>query len=68
LESRPGRPVGPTFDPLVLDRHVERYRSGRGAFADACRAHDAVLREARDALSGAIPWLGPSTASSLPDL
>ncbi|HUY54949.1 MAG TPA: hypothetical protein VMV23_07305 [Candidatus Nanopelagicaceae bacterium] len=55
LESRPGRPVGPIFDPLILDRQGERYRSGRGAFADACRAHHAVLREARDALSGAIP-------------
>ncbi|MHB1639020.1 MAG: hypothetical protein ACYCUD_04160 [Candidatus Dormibacteria bacterium] len=40
---------------MILDRQGERYRSGRGAFADASRAHHAVLREARDALSGAIP-------------
>ncbi|MDR0504208.1 MAG: DNA polymerase III subunit epsilon [Bifidobacteriaceae bacterium] len=34
LAERLGRPVGPVFDPLVLDRAVDRYRRGKRTLTD----------------------------------
>ena len=62
LESRIGRPVGPIVDPLVLDRHVDRYRPGKRTLADACRVYQVELRAAHDARSDALGALGVARA------
>jgi DNA polymerase-3 subunit epsilon len=70
LEDRLGRPVGPLVDPLVLDRHVDRYRPGGRKLADACQVYGVTLLGAHDARSDALAALGVarSLAARYPDI
>jgi len=62
LEAQLGRPVGPIVDPLVLDRHLDRYRSGKRTLAEACRVYHVELQGAHDARSDALAALGVARA------
>lgn len=42
LSERLGRAVGPVIDPLVLDRHEDRYRPGRRKLVDLCGHYEVV--------------------------
>jgi DNA polymerase-3 subunit epsilon len=62
LEAAVQRPVGPIVDPLILDRHVDRYRSGRRTLADVCQVYGVPLLGAHDARSDALAALGVARA------
>ena len=62
LESQLSGPVGPLVDPLILDRHVDRYRPGRRTLADVCRHYSVTLLDAHDARSDALAALGVARA------
>jgi DNA polymerase-3 subunit epsilon len=42
MSARLGRAVGPVIDPLVLDRHEDRYRPGRRKLVDLCGHYEVV--------------------------
>jgi DNA polymerase-3 subunit epsilon len=42
LAARLGRAVGPVIDPLVLDRHEDRYRPGKRKLVDLCGHYEVV--------------------------
>ncbi len=44
LPDRLGHPVRAVLDPLVLDRHLDRYRRGKRRLADVC-AHYGVVAD-----------------------
>lgn len=58
LEDRIGRPMAPVVDPLILDRHVDRYRPGPRRLAEVCREYGVTLLGAHDARSDALAALG----------
>jgi DNA polymerase-3 subunit epsilon len=62
LEAQLRRPVCPLVDPLILDRHVDRYRSGRRTLTDVCRHYSVTLQDAHDARSDALAVLGVARA------
>ncbi len=70
LESWLGRPVGPIVDPLILDRHVDRYRAGKRTLAAACQVYRVELQGAHNARSDALAALGVARAlaARYPDL
>ncbi len=70
LEARLGGPVGPIVDPLILDRHVDRYRPGRRTLVDASRVYQVELGVAHNARSDALAALGVARALAVryPDL
>ncbi|GAA1174769.1 3'-5' exonuclease [Streptomyces hebeiensis] len=45
------------LDPLVLDRHLDRYRKGRRTLTDLCARYGVELDEAHDASSDALAAL-----------
>ncbi|MGP8159717.1 MAG: exonuclease domain-containing protein [Candidatus Dormibacteria bacterium] len=57
LEDRVGRPVGPLVDPLVLDRHLDPYRTGSRRLPDVCRAYGVRMLGAHDAQGDALTVL-----------
>jgi len=82
LAERIGRPVRVVLDPLVLDRHVDRYRRGKRTLGDL-RAHyrvtsDAALHTADvdvaatldvlRAMTAVYPGLGSTSLDRLHDL
>jgi DNA polymerase-3 subunit epsilon len=62
LEDRLGRPVSPVVDPWVLDKHVDRYRSGHRTLPDVCQVYRVRLVEAHDARGDALAALGVARA------
>jgi DNA polymerase-3 subunit epsilon len=62
LEDRLGRPVSPVVDPWVLDKHVDRYRSGHRRLPDVCQVYGVALLEAHDARGDALAALGVARA------
>jgi len=62
LEDRLGRPVSPVVDPWVLDKHVDRYRSGKRKLPDVCKVYVVPLLEAHDARADALSALGVARA------
>ncbi|MGV8976988.1 MAG: exonuclease domain-containing protein [Cellulomonas sp.] len=40
VPDRLGRPAAPVLDPLVLDRHADRYRRGKRKLVDLCGVYD----------------------------
>jgi DNA polymerase-3 subunit epsilon len=62
LEDQLQRPVCPLVDPLVLDRHVDRFRPGRRRLADVCKVYAVALLEAHDARTDAVAALGVARA------
>lgn len=45
LEERLGSKIAPIIDPLVLDRHLDRYRKGKRQLALVCAAYGMAPRE-----------------------
>ncbi|HET9380975.1 MAG TPA: 3'-5' exonuclease [Streptomyces sp.] len=45
------------LDPLVLDRHLDRYRKGRRRLTDLCALYEVSLEDAHDAASDALASL-----------
>jgi DNA polymerase III subunit epsilon len=43
LAERLGAPIAPVVDPLVLDRHVDRYRKGGRTLSEICRTYRVPL-------------------------
>ncbi|MFB7832053.1 3'-5' exonuclease [Streptomyces sp. NPDC056056] len=74
----PPLPDGPVIDPLVLDKHVDRYRKGRRTLTDLCAYYEVPLGAAHtsdaDAIAACrVAWRIGATyaglaALSLPDL
>ena len=62
LEDRLGRPVSPVVDPWVLDKHVDRYRSGHRRLPDVGQVYGVALLEAHDARGDALAALGVARA------
>ncbi|MHB8395545.1 MAG: exonuclease domain-containing protein [Candidatus Dormibacteria bacterium] len=62
LERRLGRLVGPLVDPLVLDRHFDRYRRGSRTLASACDVYEVALPAAHDSRNDALATLGVARA------
>jgi DNA polymerase-3 subunit epsilon len=62
LEDRIRRPVSPLVDPLVLDRHVDRYRRGPRRLPDACQVYGVLPLGFHDARSDALAALGVARA------
>jgi DNA polymerase-3 subunit epsilon len=58
LEERLGRPLATVVDPLVLDRHLDRYRPGGRKLSDAAQVYGVPLLGAHDARSDALAALG----------
>lgn len=59
--DRPLKVTGPVLDPLVLDRHVDRYRSGKRTLTHLCAHYGITFTEAHtsdaDALAAArLTW------------
>lgn len=42
-------PVGPVIDPLVIDKHCDRYRRGSRKLVDTCQHYGIILLEAHSA-------------------
>ena len=50
----PPLPAGPVIDPLVLDKHVDRYRKGRRTLTDLCAHYQVELGAAHTSDADAI--------------
>jgi DNA polymerase-3 subunit epsilon len=42
-------PIGPVIDPLVIDKHIDRYRRGSRKLVDTCQHYGITLLEAHSA-------------------
>ncbi|MCC5036129.1 3'-5' exonuclease [Streptomyces sp. WAC 00631] len=58
LAARLGREPGPVIDPLVLDKHVDRYRKGKRTLQALCEHYDIPLTGAHDAGADAFAAAG----------
>ncbi|MGK5630553.1 3'-5' exonuclease [Streptomyces sp. URMC 123] len=54
LAARLGRAPGPVMDPLVLDKHADRYRKGRRTLEALCAHYGVRLAGAHEAGSDAV--------------
>ncbi|HCA86263.1 MAG TPA: DNA polymerase III subunit epsilon [Streptomyces sp.] len=54
LSARLGRAPGPVVDPLVLDKHVDRYRKGKRTLQALCEHYGVPLVGAHDAGADAL--------------
>ncbi|AUG76563.1 DNA polymerase III subunit epsilon [Kitasatospora sp. MMS16-BH015] len=54
LADRLGRPPAPVVDPLVLDKHVDRYRRGKRALQALCAHYGVALEDAHNAAADAL--------------
>jgi len=54
LEPALELPACPLLDPLVLDRHVDRFRKGRRTLETACEVYGVVLEAAHSARADAV--------------
>ncbi len=52
--ERLGAPLSPVIDPLVLDKHVDRYRKGRRALHALCSHYGVLLEDAHNASADAV--------------
>ncbi|MFH9424408.1 3'-5' exonuclease [Streptomyces sp. NPDC017529] len=75
LADRLGRQPAPVVDPLVLDKHVDRYRKGKRTLQALCRHYGVVLEAAHEAGADAVAAAGvarrigeryPSVAGTAP--
>ncbi|MFD7661959.1 exonuclease domain-containing protein [Streptomyces sp. NPDC059788] len=58
LAGRLGRQPGPVVDPLVLDKHVDRYRKGKRTLQALCRHYGVPLDAAHEAGADAVAAAG----------
>ena len=62
LEDQLRRPVSPVVDPWILDKHVDRYRSGHRTLPDVSKVYGVPLLETHDARADALAALGVARA------
>lgn len=53
---------GPVLDALVLDRHFDRFRSGKRTLSDLCAQYGVMIEHAHDAVADATATLDVVTA------
>ncbi|WP_411124463.1 exonuclease domain-containing protein [Streptomyces sp. x-19] len=58
LSERLGHPPAPVIDPLVLDKHVDRYRKGKRALQALCGHYGVPLDGAHEAGADAVAAAG----------
>ncbi|NJQ01043.1 exonuclease domain-containing protein [Streptomyces zingiberis] len=58
LAARLGGAPGPVIDPLVLDKHVDRYRKGKRTLQALCAHYEVELAGAHDAGADALAAAG----------
>ncbi|TJZ49580.1 3'-5' exonuclease [Streptomyces piniterrae] len=58
LSERLGGPLAPVIDPLVLDKHVDRYRKGKRALQALCDHYGVRLDGAHEAGADAVAAAG----------
>lgn len=54
LEEFCGRPIRPVVDPLVLDKHLDRYRPGKRTLTATCELFGITLDDAHNATADAV--------------
>ncbi|SDL78064.1 exonuclease domain-containing protein [Streptomyces wuyuanensis] len=54
ISERLGEEPSPVIDPLVIDKHVDRYRKGRRALHALCAHYGVPLEDAHDARADAV--------------
>ncbi|CAD5929733.1 MULTISPECIES: 3'-5' exonuclease [Streptomyces] len=54
VEQRIGGVPSPVIDPLVIDKHVDKYRKGKRALQALCEHYGVTLSDAHDATADAV--------------
>ncbi|MFB8102960.1 3'-5' exonuclease [Streptomyces sp. DSS69] len=54
VDERIGGVPSPVIDPLVIDKHVDRYRKGKRALQALCEHYGVTLSDAHDATADAV--------------
>ncbi|MFZ4272452.1 3'-5' exonuclease [Streptomyces arboris] len=54
VEQRLGGVPSPVIDPLVIDKHVDKYRKGKRALQALCEHYGVTLSDAHDATADAV--------------
>lgn len=54
LLTEPGCGIGPVIDPLVLDKHADRYRRGKRTLTACCEHHKIALTDAHTSAADAL--------------
>ncbi|MEU3832241.1 3'-5' exonuclease [Streptomyces microflavus] len=54
VEERIGGVPSPVIDPLVIDKHVDKYRKGKRALQALCEHYGVTLSDAHDATADAV--------------